>query len=206
MRKLIFHLCAATCMVALLSLSTAVAQETPPAAVETGAVAGEAPAAEAATSRSLDELAWMIGAWMAEDGERSVSVECTWTKHGHFMVKRFSVKEAEEVLMEGMQIIGWDPAAQRIRSWTYDSEGGFGQGHWTRDGDSWLVKKTFTLATGEKASAVNVLTKIDDQTASWESVNREVNGEILPNQPEVTLQKLEADDSDSAEESVTESH
>ena len=26
-----------------------------------------------------------------------------------------------------MQLIGWDPAENTIRSWTYDAEGGFGE-------------------------------------------------------------------------------
>ena len=28
------------------------------------------------------------------------------------------------------QRIGWDPAAKQIRSWEFDSEGGFGEGTW----------------------------------------------------------------------------
>ena len=33
------------------------------------------------------------------------------------------------------QRIGWDPVADHIRSWEFDSEGGFGEGKWGGDGE-----------------------------------------------------------------------
>lgn len=34
--------------------------------------------------------------------------------------------------LEGTQVIGWDPAAGTIRSWMFDSDGGFGEGTWSK--------------------------------------------------------------------------
>jgi hypothetical protein len=74
-----------------------------------------------------------------------------------------------------------------IRSWTFDSEGGFGSGLWFRDGNRWLVNTSFTLANGERASAINVITYGDEHTLSWQSANREIAGELQPNIPEVAV-------------------
>lgn len=161
----------------------------------TAAVAQDAPAAAPPQAeRPLDALAWIVGEWTDSAGEARVLVSCQWTKNRNFLTRQFRVAdEAGAVLMEGTQVIGWDPQQGRVRSWTFDSEGGFGEEFWTRDGDRWLIKKSFTLATGERASALNVLTRRDDDTATWASHNREVDGRLLPSLPEVTVVRVGAD-------------
>ena len=103
--------------------------------------------------------------------------------------------------MEGDQFVGWDPIAGQIRSWTFDSEGGIGEGRWIQDGNRWLVKASFVLADGSRASALNVYTFVDEDTIRWQSTNREIAGELQPNIPEVTVvrQKDEASDSPQSE-------
>ena len=165
-----------------------------------GSVTAELSVAEAAESeaepqtpvpagvRPLNELAWIVGSWTDAEGSGRVDVECRWTTNRRFLSRNFKVlDDAGELLLEGGQVIGWDPEAAQIRSWTFDSEGGFGEGRWTRDGDRWLIKTRFTLVTGERASALNVLKRVDENTATWTSVNREVGGQLQPNQPEVTV-------------------
>ena len=99
----------------------------------------------------------------------------------------FSVTNEEGATLSGTQVIGWDPVERQIRSWTFDTEGGFGQAYWNRDGSQWLIRKTFILATGEKASALNVLTVVDENTVVWQSLNRQVGNELLPNIDPVTV-------------------
>ena len=95
-------------------------------------------------------------------------------------VMRLQIKVDEEVTLEGDQFVGWDPVAGQIRSWTFDSEGGFGEGRWIQDGNRWLVKKSFVVASGERASAVNVITYVDPDTFRWQSISREIAGELQP--------------------------
>jgi len=144
------------------------------------------------TEAGLDQLAWLVGDWGEEGGGTQISASCGWTKNGSFLTRSFSVMRDEEVVLEGTQVIGWNAAEQRIQSWTFDSEGGFGQGYWSRDGDRWTVKTHFVLSTGERASSLNVFTKIDEDTLSWQSVNRERGGEILPNVDPITIVRLPA--------------
>lgn len=89
--------------------------------------------------------------------------------------------------MSGLQMIGWDPAAKQIRSWVFDSDGGFGEGTWTKKESRWFIPFTGTLPDGSKSSAVNIITYLDNDTFTWQSVNREVDGEILPNVDEVVV-------------------
>ena len=60
--------------------------------------------------------------------------------------------------LEGTQVIGWDPAAGTIRSWMFDSDGGFGEGIWSKKDNSWIVKFSQVLPDGRKASATNIYT------------------------------------------------
>jgi hypothetical protein len=159
------------------------------------AQAGETTEAPESVS-PLNELAWMEGTWIDEGEESKIVTECSWAQNGHFLKRSFSVLIDDEVTLHGDQFIGWDPIEGRIRSWTFDSEGGIGEGRWYQDGDRWLVKTTFRLASGEMASATNVITYIDDDTLTWQSIGREIAGELLPSIPEVTVVRQQ--DSDTA--------
>lgn len=145
------------------------------------------PIDETVSTSPLDDLAWMVGTWIDEGEESKVVTECSWAQNGRFLKRSFSVLIDNEVTLHGDQFIGWDPIEGRLRSWTFDSEGGIGEGRWYQDGNRWLVKTTFRLATGETASATNVITYIDDDTITWQSIGREIAGELMPSIPEVTV-------------------
>ena len=36
-------------------------------------------------------------------------------------------------------MIGKDAASEGLRSWTFESEGGFGEATWSRDGKKWVL-------------------------------------------------------------------
>jgi hypothetical protein len=95
--------------------------------------------------------------------------------------------------MAGMQIVGWDPVAKQIRSWVFDSDGGFSEGKWKRKGDRWLIQQVGTLPDGGKSSAVNVLKKVDNNSFTWQSIERSVDGEPLPNVDEVLIVRKPAE-------------
>ncbi len=113
--------------------------------------------------------------------------ECSWTRNNNFITRSFTVSVGDRVDMAGMQIVGWDPAAEQIRSWVFDSDGGFAEGVWTRKGNRWSISQSGVLPDGRKASAVNIVTYEDDNTYTWQSVSRTVGGELLPNIEEVRI-------------------
>ena len=69
----------------------------------------------------------MVGKWIDKDATDNVDVEtdCNWTKNKNFLTRAYKVTIGDHIDMSGMQIVGWDPAAKTIRSWTFDSNGGF---------------------------------------------------------------------------------
>jgi uncharacterized protein (TIGR02246 family) len=148
----------------------------------------------------LKELEWMIGSWIDEDDNVTIQTDVDWTKNKNFITRSFSATIGEQVDMSGMQIIGWDPAAKEIRSWVFDSDGGFGDGKWRKADDGrWIIQYSGTLPDGGKMSGNNIMTHIDDNSYGWESINRQIDGQILPNIDEVIIVRADAAaDADSA--------
>jgi hypothetical protein len=141
----------------------------------------------------LKELEWMIGSWIDQDEAATVQTDCEWTKNQNFINRSFAVVVGDQVDMAGMQIIGWDPVAKQIRSWLFDSDGGFAEGKWTRKEDRWLIQQTGTLPDGSRSSAVNIITRLNDDSFTWQSVHREINGDVLPNVDEVLVVRAPAE-------------
>jgi len=131
----------------------------------------------------LKELNWLSGKWMDEDTGNDMDVETTykWEMNKNFLVQYFSKKILGQKEIKGQQIIGWDPSQNQIRSWIFDSDGGYGESIWYKDGDSWYSTMKYTLENGKKASSTNVYTKIDDNTYNYSLESRDVDGRLLPN-------------------------
>lgn len=132
---------------------------------------------EVETAGPLDGLAWLIGQW-TDDSLDGVQVDSSysWARDGKFLVNTFRVNIDGQIDLEGTQIIGWDPSRQTIRSWMFDSDGGFGEGTWTpgeSDGQ-WTVTMKSVTPEGRHASAENHYNRIDDDKFSWSSTKRSV--------------------------------
>ena len=141
----------------------------------------------------LDTLDWLVGDWVNEDENRSIEFNCHFTKNGAFLVRSFRIVTEKDVRMSGMQLIAWDPANQSIRSWTFDSDGGFGEDTWTQSGNRYTIRAKYTLPDGGIASAINVFTFVDDNKCTWKSVSREIDGELQPDTDEVVLVRKTAE-------------
>ena len=141
----------------------------------------------------LETLDWLVGDWVNEDENRSIEFNCHFTKNGSFLVRSFRIVTEKDVRMSGMQLIAWDPANQSIRSWTFDSDGGFGEDTWTQSGNRYTIRAKYTLPDGGIASAINVFTYVDDNKCTWKSVSREIDGELQPDTDEVVLVRKTAE-------------
>ncbi len=140
----------------------------------------------------LQALEWMIGDWKDQAGEIAIQTECRWTRNKNFMTRSFTVSTDGQVEISGMQVVGWDPAEKVIRSWLFDSDGGFATGVWTQQGQRWTVQTTATMADGRKGSSLTVIRPIDENLFGWQKINRLVDGEILPNIDEVVIVRSES--------------
>ncbi len=139
----------------------------------------------------LKVLEWMIGSWALETDESRIDISCRWTTNRNFLVRSYQVTAGESVDFEGTQVIGWDPSKNVIRSWMFDSDGGFGSGAWSGEGDKWSVLTINVVPDGRKASATNIYRVIDEDTIEYRSIGRQVGGEILGNVPPATFKRAE---------------
>lgn len=140
----------------------------------------------------LKPLEWLIGSWVDQDEEARVDMTCGWTKNQNFITRAFTVSVGDEDDLSGLQIIGWDDALGKIRSWTFDSDGGVAEGTWSHKDNRWTVESSATLPDGRKASSVNIMKRLDDGSITWQITGRDVDGEILPNLPEVKINRVPA--------------
>ncbi|MBM4327299.1 MAG: SgcJ/EcaC family oxidoreductase [Deltaproteobacteria bacterium] len=140
----------------------------------------------------LGQLEWLVGEWVDRDEDATVESRFQWTQNYGFINGSFLVMAQNRIQAQGTQVIGWDAAAKKIRSWIFDSTGGFGEGEWSRDGNLWTVKLKTVLNDGRRASSINIYTYVDPNTFTWQSLGREINGEPLPNIDEVTVVRKQA--------------
>jgi uncharacterized protein (TIGR02246 family) len=128
----------------------------------------------------LKELEWMLGEWVDEGPDSHVRVSCRWSEDENFLLRSFAVKMQGRPAMTVSQRIGWDPVAQQIRSWEFDSQGGFGEGRWGRDGERWVIKYTAVRAEGTTVSATNTMTHVRPDLVRWTSTDRVFGAEAVP--------------------------
>jgi uncharacterized protein (TIGR02246 family) len=128
----------------------------------------------------LSPLQWLIGEWIDEGREEDVVATFRWDENKSFLLEEFQVVRQGEVLLKGSQRIGWDPQAKQIRSWTFDSAGGFGDATWTPAGDDWICKARGVRPDGLSASATRRLTRTAQDRVIWTSTDRILGDEELP--------------------------
>jgi uncharacterized protein (TIGR02246 family) len=134
----------------------------------------------------LQPLEWLVGDWIDEGRTESVETTFRWDENKSFLLEEFQVIKRGSVVMKGTQRIGWDPQARQIRSWTFDSAGGFGEAVWTLVGDDWVVKAKAVTPDGTSATATRTLTRAAPDRVIWSATDRLAGNEPLPDL-EVTM-------------------
>jgi uncharacterized protein (TIGR02246 family) len=150
----------------------------------------EEPEPERGAHEHLKELEWMVGEWIDEGHDSVVRARCRWSADGNFLMREFTIKRRGKPVMTVSQRIGWDPLARQIRSWEFDSEGGFGEGKWSRDGERWVVKHAAVRPEGTPASAVNIMTRERPDLVRWASTTRVVGDESIPDEESFVLVRV----------------
>ncbi len=141
---------------------------------------------------NLRELAWLEGDWVdeAEKGELT-KASYSWAENDNFLVSSFATTLKDVPVGGGTQWIGWDGAAKHIRSWSFNSNGGFAEGAWSRDGDKWTIKVSATPRDGKKASATVLITKVDGDHLKWQSTKRMIDGEAAPDSAVIKMKRAQ---------------
>lgn len=138
-------------------------------------------------TEQLQQLDWLVGEWVDENGETLVHTAYHWSADKHYLLSEYSVQAQDRPASQGTQRIGWDPRYQKLHSWTFDTAGGFTEGLWSRSGDQWVVKITGVAADGRARSATNILTRLSKDHATYQSRDRVVGGDVMPDLHEVPI-------------------
>lgn len=139
------------------------------------------PEEEAVTPHDeLAQLEWLVGSWLSEDPDSLVSFSCKWSEDGNFLLVDYDSRVRGESAIKSTQRIGWDPVTKRVRSWTFDSDGGFGEAVWTRVDQSWMIKSTLTVPDGSTGSATIVVQPLTDDKYSMKGLDRILGDDARP--------------------------
>jgi uncharacterized protein (TIGR02246 family) len=138
---------------------------------------------------SLDELAWLVGTWHVASDGREVTTTYEWDENKKFIRGKYSVMEGGKVVESGTQMIGKDNSAAAIHSWVFSSDGGFGDGLWTREGKKWMVDILGVAPDGRELTATAVYIHLDANTYTWQSVDQAVDGIPIPDTKPIKVMK-----------------
>jgi len=148
--------------------------------------------APATSYDALRELEWLIGTWEDQAEGAQVTTTVRWSPSQAFLIRSFNAKFGEDEGIEGTQIIGWDPSTGQIRTWTFNSDGSFSQGTVTKHDNDWMLKMSEVLSDGGLAVATKVLSRIDDDTFTVQTIGATLNGEPVPASEPVTVVRATA--------------
>ncbi len=135
----------------------------------------------------LKELEWLVGEWVNESQGAIVKTTCKWSADGNFLIREFTMQTRSQPVLSGTLRIGWDAVKRQFKTWIFDSDGGFGEGYWTRDGDRWLIKAEGARQDGQTASATNIITRLGRDRISWQSVDRTLGNAAIEGIDEFTV-------------------
>jgi uncharacterized protein (TIGR02246 family) len=153
-----------------------------------------------ASYEHLKALEWLVGSWSTEApssaepkkaSQPSINSTYQWTANKSFLTRTFDT-HVQQLDLHGTEIIGWDPRTKSIRSWMFESTGGFTESTWKPVGKQWIIEIEGVLAGGETVSSTSTLTKVDDNTLTVQSRNRMRGGKPQPDVAPITIHRVNA--------------
>jgi uncharacterized protein (TIGR02246 family) len=140
---------------------------------------------------TLRDLEWLIGTWETNRNGTKVTTKYEWTANKSFIRCQFSITK-DGKSDTGMQLIGKDPASGLLRVWTFEDSGGIGESAISRDSKKWVFTARGATADGRVLTATNILTPVDADSFLWQSVERALDDEELPDEAPVKVTRTQA--------------
>jgi len=125
----------------------------------------------------LQPLAWLVGDWVNESTDAAVKISYRWSDDKNFLLGDYHITRGGEVIMNSTHRIGWDPLAGKVRSWMFDSDGGYAHGSWTLVDDAWVIKSTAVIPDGQTGSATVTMLPKDANSFIMRGTERIVGDE-----------------------------
>lgn len=137
----------------------------------------------------LNELDWLIGTWSAKRGDAEILNSYEWLGNKAFIKVDITIREKDKSL-SAMQLIGVDSKTGDFRTWTFEHDGGYGEGTCSRDGPRWVFENKATLADGNILEATNILVPVDRNTITWQPINLTIEGEQFGDLPPMKITRV----------------
>ncbi len=144
----------------------------------------------AADENRMLDLDWLIGAWLGQAKEQSMTISFYRDKVGPFLIGEFTANAAGKSVPLGTMKIGVDPATHQFMSWHFDTDGGYGHGVWLRERNHWAIDSNGVQGDGAATASVNVLSRFGDDELGWRSIDRVVGGKAQPEAPPIRLKRI----------------
>jgi uncharacterized protein (TIGR02246 family) len=139
---------------------------------------------------ALKGLEWLVGTWKDQSDAADVQTTTRWSRNRAFLIRSFQAQFEEGDVVEGTQVIGWDPAANQIRTWNFNSDGSFGEGTASKSGEDWLLKSSQLQPDGTTSASTQVITRVNDDTLSVQTIGETVGGVPVPASPALTVVRI----------------
>ncbi len=139
----------------------------------------ELPAAVALSPREqLESLSWLVGDWVEETDEAKIKSSCRWSDDGPYLIQKFTVRDGEGNTSTSTQRIAWDPLLRKVRSWFWDSAGGYGGAIWSATTDGWVLQARSVAVDGTVRTGMHYVHRDGEDASRWEAKARIV-GDVL---------------------------
>ncbi len=148
----------------------------------------ESDAAVSSSGNPLSDLDWLVGQWSVEEYGATMTINCRWLPNKSFLERSYTVVAPGKMKSSGVQIVGTQ--AGSITSWNFNSDGSHAVAVWMPTPNGWAIRSSGMLPDGTETHAVNVLSKLDENAYSWNSVQRSIGLESLPDTGEVILKRV----------------
>jgi uncharacterized protein (TIGR02246 family) len=124
----------------------------------------------------LSGVSFLVGDWIDESPEGKTTISYRWEDDGNFLLGDYTLAVAGMPESRSHQRIGWDPLEGVIRSWTFDSDGGYSTGEWVPTDAGWVIKSDATMPDGTTGSATVTVTPTDADHFIVRSSDRIIGG------------------------------
>lgn len=139
---------------------------------------------------AVSDIAWLIGEWKSTIGQDAeIRTVYSWSPSKKFIHSEVHIKE-KALAFTVNQVIGVDPATGAIHTWSFEADGGVGEADWSSDGDHWILNMEGTLVDGTTLTETNILRRVDDDTFTWQSINRMFDGAELADLAPVKVKRV----------------
>ncbi|HEX3314301.1 MAG TPA: hypothetical protein VHR72_05380, partial [Gemmataceae bacterium] len=137
----------------------------------------------------LRELDWLVGDWIDEEEGGLLESSYRWDANKAFLLQKFTLRLSGQKALSGTQRIGWDPLTKQIKSWIFDSEGGYGESLWNSVDGRWVIRVKGVRLDGKTVTATNTIQQLGKDQVRFQSTDRIVGEDSMPDVTAIAVRK-----------------